>query len=197
MRVLKEYNSILTAARDEFISKSFKNSSIRTTAKDANVDLSNIYNYFLNKDDIFLAILKPAKDTRFSFMVNHHTEKEINLERVSTFNYQKKAIEEYIHLLEKFRQELRLLLYRSEGSSMSNFRHVFTDHLTEVNKEYMRLVKKHYACANEISPFFAHTLSAFMVSIVGEILTHDLSSFRSFSHFDYQYYANCHRHVLL
>lgn len=176
MRVLKDdkYNAILDAARSEFISKGFKDASMRNIARDAGVGLSNIYNYFMNKDDIFLAIVKPAKDSIFSFITNHHTEEEVNLEWVSTFRYQEKAIEIYIGLLEKYGEELRLLLYRSEGSSMSNFRDVFTDHLTEVSNDYMNMVKNHYQSVYEISPFFIHTLSAFMVSVVGEIITRNL-----------------------
>lgn len=177
MRVLKDdkYNAILDAARNEFIGKGFKDASMRNIAKVAGVGLSNIYNYFMNKDDLFLAIVKPAKDTIFSFITNHHTEEEVNLEWVSTFHYQEEAIDVYIGLLEKYKEELRLLLYRSEGSSMSNFRDVFTDHLTDVSNDYMNMVKNHYHSENEISPFFIHTLSAFMVSIVGEIITHNLN----------------------
>ena len=59
MRVLKDdkYKSILRAARKEFILRGFKDASMRTIAKDANVGLSNIYNYFKNKDEIFLEIV--------------------------------------------------------------------------------------------------------------------------------------------
>ncbi|MDR0419783.1 MAG: TetR/AcrR family transcriptional regulator [Prevotellaceae bacterium] len=177
MRTLKDdkYKSILDAARKEFINKGFKNASMRSIAKYADVSLSNIYNYFLNKDEIFLVIVKPAKDNIFSFVAEQHMEKHIDINRISNFDYQEKVIELFIQLLEKYKEELCLLLYHSEGSSMRNFRDILTDHLTTVNNDHMVLIKKHYPHAHDISPFFIHTLSAFMVSIVGEIITHDLS----------------------
>ena len=176
MRILKDdkYNSILFAARNEFIGKGYKDASMRNIAENAGVGLSNIYNYFRNKDGIFLAIVTPAKESIFAFVSEQHTEKYIDFNFMSTFDYQEETIETYIQLLVKYKEELRLLLYHSEGSSIKNFRDDFTEYLTNVSNHHIELVKKHYPHANDVSPFFLHALCAFMVSIVGEIITHDL-----------------------
>ena len=180
MRILKDdkYKSILHTARKEFIHKGFKDASMRDIAKNANVGLSNIYNYFRNKDEIFLAIVNPAKDGIFAFVTEKHTEKYIDFEFMSTFTSQEESVESYIQLLVKYKEELRLLLYHSEGSSIKNFRDDFTEHLTKVSYNHMELIKKHYPHTKEVSPFFIHALCAFMVSIVGEIITHDLDKQR-------------------
>lgn len=177
MRILSDdkYNSVLFAARNEFFSKGYKDASMRDIAKRANVGLSNIYNYFKNKDEIFLAIVNPAKNSLFTFIEKQHTEKNIDFELLSTIHYQEEFIEEYIQLLDKYREELRLLLYHSDGSSMQNFRDDFTEYLNHVSDKHMIIIKKHYMHANYISPFFIHSLCAYMVSIVGEIVTHKLS----------------------
>ena len=47
---------ILEVARSEFIAKGFKDTSMRTIAKKGEVNLSNIYNYFSNKDEIFVRL---------------------------------------------------------------------------------------------------------------------------------------------
>ena len=176
MRVLKDdkYRSILRAARKEFIQKGFKDASMRSIAKSADVGLSNIYNYFRNKDDIFLAIVTPARDSIFAFVTDKHTEKYIDFSILSTFDYQRETIEVYIQLLMKYKEELRLLLFSSQGSSVEDFRESFTEYLTDVSNNHMQIVKKYYPQVKEISPFFTHALCAFMVSIVGEIITHDL-----------------------
>lgn len=193
MKVLKDdkYNSILEAARKEFIAKGFKDASMRSIARDAGVGLSNIYNYFLNKDDIFLAIVKPAKDAIYTFINQNHSEESIDSNRASTFGHQEETIEFYIYLIDLYREELRLLLFHSHGSSLSNFREVFTDYITNVSFEYMELEKKHYPNTNEISPFFIHTLASWMVSVMGEIVTHDLNKhkirefFREYFRFEF------------
>lgn len=177
MKKLKDdkYQSILEAARSEFIRKGFKDASMRNIAREAHVGLSNIYNYFRNKDEIFRVVVRPAMDSFYSFVSGKHTEKYIDFNFMSTLNYQEETIEEYIVLLEKYREELRLLLFRSEGSSLHRFREELTEFLTEVSFHHMALVSKHYPQAKPVSPFFVHALCAFMVSVVGEIITHGLS----------------------
>lgn len=176
MRVLRDekYRAIRKAARSEFLNKGFKDSSMRTIAKDAGVGLSNIYNYFKNKDEIFLDIVTPARNELIEFVTEKHTDKHLDFNFMSTFDYQSETVEEYIRLLTKYKEEIRLLLFLSQGSSMENFREDFTEYLTSVSNNHFRLVKEHYPQAREISPFFTHALCAFMVSIVGEIITHNL-----------------------
>ena len=176
MRVLKDdkYRSILRAARKEFILRGFKDASMRTIAKDANVGLSNIYNYFKNKDEIFLEIVSPARDDLFAFVKDKHTEKYIDFNFMSTRAYQEETVDVYIHLLIKYKEEIRLLLFYSQGSTMENFRETLTEYLTDVSNNHKAIVKNYYPQVQEVSSFFTHTLCAFMVSIVGEIVTHDM-----------------------
>lgn len=176
MRVLKDdkYKSILRAARKEFILRGFKDASMRTIAKDANVGLSNIYNYFKNKDEIFLEIVSPARDDLFAFVKDKHTEKYIDFNFMSTRAYQEETVDVYIQLLMKYKEEIRLLLFYSQGSTMENFRETLTEYLTDVSNNHKAIVKNHYPQVQEVSSFFTHTLCAFMVSIVGEIVTHDM-----------------------
>jgi len=176
MKVLKDdkYMAILNAARDEFMTRGYKEASMRTIAQKAGVGLSNIYNYFMNKDDIYLAIVKPARDEIFRFITEQHTEEHINYNTIATFGHNEEAVEYYIDLIDKYKAELHLLLYRSEGSSMSNFRDKFTDHLSQISCDYMEIEKKLYPQSRKISYFFIHAISSWMVSVVGEIITHDI-----------------------
>ncbi len=177
MKILKDdkYQFILQAARAEFISKGFKNSSMRNVARNADVGLSNIYNYFKNKDEIFSVIVMPAKKDLFRFITRQHTEEGVDFNSMSALGHSEDAIEEYIDLIYKYKEEYRLLLYQSEGSSFSNFRDSLTDHMTQISYTYMELIKKYHPNANEVSCFFFHTLASWMTSILGEIVTHDLS----------------------
>ncbi|MDR2915891.1 MAG: TetR/AcrR family transcriptional regulator [Tannerella sp.] len=176
MRILKDnkYKAILQAAQNEFVNKGFKDASMRTIAKDANVGLSNIYNYFTNKDEIFLAIVNPAKDKLYQFVTEQHKEAYIDFDNISPLGHNEEAIEYYIDLIFKYKEEYRLLLYHSQGSSMENFRDMLTDHFTQVSYDFMELEKEYFPNANNISDFFIHAMSSWMVSILGEIVTHDL-----------------------
>lgn len=176
MRVLRDdkYRAILKAARKEFIQKGFKDASMRTIAKNAEVGLSNIYNYFRNKDEIFIEVVSPARNDLFAFVKEKHTEKYIDFNLMSTLNFQEETADVYIQLLMKYKEEIRLLLFHSQGSTMENFRETLIEYLTDVSNNHATLVKKHYPQVHEVSSFFTHTLCAFMVGIVGEIVTHDM-----------------------
>lgn len=176
MRVRKDetYKSIIWSARKEFVDKGFKDASMRSIAGDAGVGLSNIYNYFQNKDEIFLVIVKPAKEKLFTFISEQHTEAYVDFENISPFGHDEEAIDFYIDLIFKYKEEYRLLLYHSQGSSMENFRDMLTDHMTQVSHYFMKLEKQYFSKAEEISDFFIHTMSSWMVGILGELVTHEL-----------------------
>lgn len=176
MKVLKDekYNCILHIARREFIRCGYKDASMRSISKESQVGLSNIYNYFKNKDEIFMAVVLPAKEKLFRFITERHTEKSIDFKKMSAFGHQEDSVEEYISLIDTYKEEIRLLLYHSQGSSLDNFRDALTDHITQVSHNYMELEKKHHPNAHTISRFFIHAMSSWMVSILGEIVTHDL-----------------------
>ncbi len=148
---------------------------MRTIAKQSRVGLSNIYNYFRNKDEIFMAVVKPAKEALFRFITDKHTEKHLDFSHLSAFGHEGEAIECYIDLIGRYKEELRLLLYHSQGSSMDNFRDVFTDHITQVSHNYRKLEKKYFPESNDVSDFFIHAMASWMTSILGEIVTHDLN----------------------
>ena len=176
MRVLKDekYNSILQAAREEFVGNGFKGASMRDIARRAGVGLSNVYNYFRSKDDLYRAIVVPVRRDLFAFIAEQHTEERFDFNRLSAFGHDDEVIDRYIDLIYTYKEELRLLLYRSEGSSMEGFRDLFADYLTRVSRDYMELEKKHYPNARRISPFFLHVMCSWMVGVLGEIVTHDL-----------------------
>ena len=177
MRILKDhiYESILIAARREFISKGYKNASMREIARKADVGLSNIYNYFRNKDKLYLAIVKPAKDELFTFITDQHSEASIDTNRMAPLGHSQRAVEEYIAMIGKYTDEFCLLLFHSQGSSMHDFRNELTDHITTVSHTYMDYEKKRFPEARKVSDFFIHVQASWMVSILGEIVTHKMN----------------------
>lgn len=166
--------TILKAAKQEFIAHGFKNGSMRSIAKRSGVTLSNIYNYFKNKDDIFREILKPLLNAFDQMMENHNSDDYITIDVFSMKSHQLKMIDDFMVILKGHRAELKLLLFQASGSSLENFRDIFTDKQTEIGVEYMQLMKKKYPYINNnISTFFIHTMSSWWLTVLGEIVTHD------------------------
>lgn len=193
MRVLKDdkYQAIFDAARKEFILKGFKDASMRNIAKEANVGLSNIYNYFGNKNEIFEEVLKPAKNELYAFIREQHSEDNIDYHRLTPFGHQEEAVDQYINLIYKYKEEYRLLLFYADGSSFSRFRESLITYLTGISFSYMDLEQKQYPNMKEVNPFIIHVISSWMVTLLGEIVTHNFNKsqirefYRDFFRFEY------------
>ncbi|MFT3739345.1 MAG: TetR/AcrR family transcriptional regulator [Breznakibacter sp.] len=166
---------IIEKAREEFETKGFKDASMRTIAQNAGVGLSNIYNYFRNKDELFREVLTPVLKAIDSAMEEHNDLDDLTIDYTSeTFQY--KNLNLFVGLVEKNRVGLKLLLFQAAGSSFENFRDHFTDRYTQVGMQYLKVLKERYPQVNtDISEFFMHTASSWWLAILGEIVTHDLN----------------------
>lgn len=61
-QTLKEESriAIIKAAKSEFLEKGYKNASMRSIAKKANMTVGNLYRYYKSKEDINLTIVAPT-----------------------------------------------------------------------------------------------------------------------------------------
>lgn len=167
-------HTILHAARREFLTHGFKNASMRNISKNAEVTLSNIYNYFKNKDEIFCYVLKPLLNAFNEMLENHNTEDYITLDVFTMKSYQREMIEGFMKIFRNYRAELKMLFFQAGGSSLENFRDEFTDRQTLTGLEYMQLMKQKFPHVNsDVSPFFIHIISSWWLTAFSEIVSHD------------------------
>ena len=169
-------NKILESAKKEFFEKGFKEASMRCIAKQAGVSTSNIYNYYTDKNTLFDDVLKPLIH-KFSQMEQEHNDpKYIDLDVFESKKYKDRHIALYIELITSYREELKLLLFHSYGSKYQNFREDFTDKQTIMGREYLEILKKKYPQLNiNISDFFMHTFSSWILAAIGELVFHNIS----------------------
>lgn len=83
-QVLKEESRelILDAAKDEFLEKGFKESSMRRIAQKSKMTVGNLYRYFKNKEDLLEVIVAPAYRA-MNKMVSDLTDDAVNFEKNS------------------------------------------------------------------------------------------------------------------
>ena len=55
-----------------FLKKGFRETTTRDIAREAGINLSNLYHYFASKDELFRQLLKPATDTLEAMLNEHH-----------------------------------------------------------------------------------------------------------------------------
>ncbi|PID94227.1 MAG: TetR family transcriptional regulator [Bacteroidetes bacterium] len=179
MQIKKEdiRKTILKVARESFLEKGYRKTSMRTIAKEAHVTLSNIYNYFKNKDEILEVIIQPALQ-EMEQLFNRHNEshsitsswfKAEDVSEIEEFN-------DHVKFIITYQKELNLLLYKCSGSKYENVKDFFIDKYTESARKYLQLMKNKYPQVNkEISDFFLHTVAAWWIQIVSEIVSHNLN----------------------
>ncbi len=168
--------SILETSEKLFQKKGFSGVSMRDISKESGVGLSNIYNYFRGKDEIFRNILAPAVEALENMLMRHHGEDGMSMLMLTDDQYCARTVTEYMTLIRRHRKTLKLLFFKAEESSLSNYRSEFTDHSTVVVKEWMRRQRE----ANpqlrlDFSEMFIHLQSVWLFDIFEEVLSHDLS----------------------
>ncbi len=167
-------STILQAASEEFMKKGFKDTSMRAIARLSGVTLSNIYNYFANKDEIFCAVLQPLLDTFDSLVEKTVNDEYLNTEVYYSEDYQQKMFDDFMVVVRQFSSEFKLLLFKSAGSSLENFRHSYIETYSASSIEYMRLMKERYPeVKGTISPLFLRVLASLWLTAIGEIMKYE------------------------
>jgi hypothetical protein len=108
-------------------------------------------------------------------LIEHNSPEYISLDIFISKAYQQNQINMFVDLILKYREELKLLLFKAHGSSLENFNEEYTNRHTEIGLKYISKMKEKYPQINSnISDFFIHTISSWWISIIGEIVSHDL-----------------------
>ena len=170
-------NDILQAAEKSFQEKGFSKTSMRDIAEDSRVGLSNIYNYFKGKDEIFRLVVHPVTQAFEAMLHEHHGQHGADILNMQSEAYFRYIVEEYIDLIHRHRPLLVLLFFRSQGSSLENFKERFTDSSTLLVKDYFRNMKqKHPHLDIDITDFFIHLHTVWMFTMLEELIMHKVSS---------------------
>lgn len=164
---------ILRAAEKMFQEKGFLKTSMRDIAEGSWVGLSNIYNYFKGKDEIFRQVVSPVTRAFEAMLHEHHGRQGADILEMQSEAYFRHVVEEYIDLIHRHRPLLVLLLFRSQGSSLEKFKEEFTDRSTLLVKGYFRDMKqKHPRLDINITDFFIHLHTVWMFTMLEELIMH-------------------------
>ena len=166
---------ILREAEKEFRKYGFAKASMRRIAADANVSTSNIYNYFKNKDELFNRIISPT-----ILIIDKYFDKlESGYEHKNTarwgYKAHLKAMEILVDFLDQHREKLKLIAFKSAGSSVAEYKETLIERHSEISRQGMWHIKKIQPEVKlEMSEFFTHNVSSFWLNMITEILMHDV-----------------------
>lgn len=100
MQAEKEYvrKNILAAATPLFYAKGYVKVPMRKIAEASHVGLSNIYNYYDSKDDIFHEIVRPVVNCFYEMLDEHHGKRGADILEMFTNDYLRSVIDEYVSI---------------------------------------------------------------------------------------------------
>lgn len=169
---------ILKVAKEEFFKKGFAKTSMRVIAQKADISFSNIYYYYKNKDALFLEVVKPLKKILDEMFSKWHNidDTQILLDAYTDEEYQKQSVKALMDLTLKFKDEFYLLLCNSQGSELENLEKIYIQNAAKMGMDYVERLAKKYPDLNiKMSRLFMLTMNAHIFTIMGEIVSQDLS----------------------
>jgi transcriptional regulator with XRE-family HTH domain len=170
-------DEILNVARTEFQEKGFAKASMRKIAKKVGISVSNIYNYFRGKDEIFKEIVSPtillADQLIERYISNENPDNCSNSFTIEN-SWQKTKV--LFIFLDKHRDNLKLLFFKSQCSEYENTKDKYIDLFTELYLKNLTLIKTFNKEFNSnVSDWFIHNIVSFYFNIINEIIMHDLT----------------------
>lgn len=169
---------ILEVAREEFFKKGFKRTSMRNIAKKADITFSNIYYYFKDKDALLLEVVKPLMtrlDQIFSIWDNSSFD-DVSIDAYTDEEYQEQSVRMLTGLALQYKEEFNLLLFNSQGSVIENIEKKYIDRATQSLLAYMKILSDKYPQLQiEISEPFIRMISTHSFTVIGEIVSQDIS----------------------
>ncbi len=138
-------NKLLESARAEFLEKGYMKASLRTICKNAGLTTGALYFFFKDKDDLFCSLVKDAIEGIRGVMLMHYKEERQHVENVDMSEEimddgsdDLEAAIQAIHQMYQYRNDVLLVLTKSQGSSMEN---IF-DQFVEESEEHIQTIAK-------------------------------------------------------
>jgi len=171
---------IVDIATRIFQKKGFMKTSMRDIAKGAGTGVSNIYNYFKNKDELFRYIVMPLITDMEKMMYDHHNlkshEEFLKYASGESNEMVTEHVQAYVKLINNHRNEFELLLYKSQGSSLETFIDEYTEECTQQVLLFMKHFKsKHAEYSATCSTFTYHIHIVWMFNFISEVIKHGLT----------------------
>jgi len=166
---------ILSVSKKLFLERGYRDTTTRDIAREAGVGLSNLYHYYASKDELFAQLLKPATDALEGLLDERHGQSGYDISTIQEDDYAEASLEEYMSLIRRHRNSLKLLLFKSQGSSLEGFKEYYVNKATDLVMDWFRAMKaKHPEMNADVSEFFVHLNNVWMFTLLEEILMHDL-----------------------
>lgn len=164
-------SKILDTAREEFIHCGYGEFSMRTVANKVGISTSNIYNYFKNKNELFLEVLNPTLSF-LEYVLTHIEESEyFRYHYYFSYEVNKELLSNLIEFVDMNRSVINLILFKSAGSSVENYKNELVERYARITLKQIKEESGKKSDFNAgVSDFFVNTVCSFYLNLVDNIL---------------------------
>lgn len=159
---------LLAFAKDEFFEKGYKNASLRSICKKADMTTGAVYFFYGSKEALFEAVVEPFVTMIMGLLINHVEQDKSDIENNAHFdNHHDIEVGRAIaHAFYTDKDIAVILLEKSDGTKYSNF----TDSIINMlEKEFYGYYK---IADEEIDPWIVHWYAHLMVDSFVQTLLH-------------------------
>jgi AcrR family transcriptional regulator len=173
----ENHEKIISSARKEFMTYSFKDASMRRIAADSGMSVSGLYKHFPSKEDMFAALVEPAYQGlvemyRQSADDMHRILSTSDLSNVWETSNETAWIMKYIY--ENY-DAFKLIVCNAEGIRYENFLHDAARLGEESTLAFMEQFRSKGKKLNDFSMKEFHLLTTTYIDAVFQAVRHDLT----------------------
>lgn len=173
----ESHEKIISSARKEFMTYSFKDASMRRIAADSGMSASGLYKHFPSKEDMFAALVEPAYQGliemyRKSADDMHRILSTSDLSDVWETSNETAWIMEYVY--ENF-DAFKLIICNAEGTRYENFLHEAARLGEESTLAFIEQFRSKGKRLNDFCMKEFHLLTTTYIDAVFQAVRHDLT----------------------
>lgn len=176
---------ILAVAKEEFLSKSYEQVSLRDVCNKAGVTTGAFYNRYQNKDELFEALVTPALSLMEEFSDQRESESYSHMDAndlIAIWKLTPQTQAWIVQMLYDNYDEFRILLCHAEGSQHTNFLHDFVDDASNRSFRFIEEAYRRGLASYLIDREELHMLLTAYWSTMFEPLIHGLSREKALEH---------------
>ena len=173
----ENHAKIISSARKEFMTYSFKDASMRRIAADAGISVSGLYKHFPSKEDMFAALVEPAYQGlvemyRKSAAEMHRILTTSDLSHVWESSNETAWIMKYVY--ENF-DAFKLIVCKAEGTRYESFLHDAAQLGEESTLAFLEQFRSKGKKLNDFSMKEFHLLTTTYIDAVFQAVRHDFT----------------------
>ncbi len=168
---------ILQIAKEEFVDKGFKNTSMRQIATRVGITATALYRHYENKEKIFDAVVAPAYEAWEKFC-DEESVRQTDIARNESMDAMwddESQLHRVVDMIYENLEEQKLLFCQSKGTKYEDFLHRLVTRVQTETMEFMSELKASGVNVKDVEEREMHLLLSAEYSAIFEILDHDFN----------------------